>query len=350
MPERQAQKQLVIVVPAFNEADKIGRTIAVLSAIRDDLLARGVAMRIFVIDDGSSDDTARLAMAAGADKVMVHRRNRGLGAAVRTGLFAVREAEADVAVKFDADLQHEPADILALLEPILAGEAEIVYGSRFEKIAYRMPLVRRLGNMFFTQLMRWLTGWDLRDSQPGIFAVDRAYLNVISLPGDYNYTQQILLDAYLKGMRFAQVPVAFNPRTTGKSFVSFRYPLKVLPQILMVLMQVKPLKVFGILGLAFLAVSVTVSTVDLVQWMFFGTPKPIQRVNLVLGTGLFGLQILFFGLLAQLVVVLHLASQGGQSARAWLSAEYDREESADDDPAQAAEPRIRALRTAGDDK
>jgi glycosyltransferase involved in cell wall biosynthesis len=342
-----ALKQLVIIVPAYNEADKIGATIAALLEVRDGLLAEKVETRIFVIDDGSRDDTGQLAIAAGADKVLVHRRNRGLGAAVRTGLFAAAESGADVAVKFDADLQHDPGDIRALLAPILDGKAEVVYGSRFEQIAYRMPLVRRLGNLFFTQLMRWLTGWDLRDSQPGIFAVDRAYLDVTSLPGDYNYTQQILMDAYLKGMRFAQVPVQFRARTTGTSFVSLRYPLKVLPQILLVLMQVKPLKVFGILGLAFLAVAVAVGGVEMILWLFFGAEKPVQHVNLVLGTALFGLQILFFGLLAQLIVALHLSTQRGRNVRAWLSAELVKEEPEGE---STAATRIHAVRGAGDDR
>ena len=81
--------------------------------------------------------------------------------------------------------------------------------------------------------MRWLTNWEIKDSQPGIFAVNAAYLKVHFIPGDYNYTQQVLLDSYLNGMRFDQVAVTFRPREYGSSFVSLAYPFKTIPQITM---------------------------------------------------------------------------------------------------------------------
>ena len=120
-----------------------------------------------------------------------------------------------------------------------------------------MPLVHRAGNFIFTRLMAWLTGWKVKDSQPGILAVNRAYLANFYMPGDYNYTQQILLDGYHKGLRFAHVSVAFRKRVTGRSFVSFKYPFKVLPQIVMVLIGVKPLRVFGPIGLFFVLLAMS---------------------------------------------------------------------------------------------
>jgi len=294
--------RVVVVVPAYNEEERIAEAVRALRTAGEDLAADGIDLRVYVVDDGSRDRTRHLAEEAGAHRVLRHRVNRGLGAAVRTGLAAARADGADIAVKFDADLQHDPADIRALVRPILDDEADVVYGNRFERIEYRMPLVRRVGNVVFTGLMRWLTGWPVRDSQPGIFAVGRAYLEVFFLPGDYNYTQQVLLDAYLKGMRFEQVPVTFRKRTTGRSFVSFRYPFKVLPQIVMVLVGVRPMRVFAPLGIAFLAVATGVAGWQLGDWFLHGGTKPIRSVNLVLGTGLFGLQTLLFGLLAELIV------------------------------------------------
>jgi glycosyltransferase involved in cell wall biosynthesis len=296
------QRLVAIVVPAFDEAERIGETVAALRGEQPALGALDCRLRILVVDDGSSDDTGARASAAGADRVLRHRRNQGLGAAVRTGLTAARTEGAELVVKFDADLQHDPADVPALLAPLLADEADLVYGSRFERLAYRMPFVRRIGNVAFTRLMRWLTGWPLRDSQPGIFAMNRTYLEVFRLPGDYNYTQQLLFDAYHKGMRFAHVPVAFRERTTGRSFVSLKYPLKALPQIGMVLVGVRPMKLFAPIGLGFMAVAASVFAVELALWLGGVTAKPVQNVNLVLGAGLFGLQTLFFGVLAQLIV------------------------------------------------
>ena len=296
-------RRLVVIVPAYNEEEMIAESISGLRRALDALPQ--IEGQICVIDDGSSDRTSVLAREAGADRVVIHKRNRGLGAAVRSGLIAALEMGADIAVKFDADLQHDPADLFPLINPILEEDADVVYGNRFDRIAYEMPFVRRIGNVVFTGLMRWLTGWPLRDSQPGMFAVNRAYLNVFFFPGDYNYAQQILLDAFHKGMRFAHVSISFRARTTGKSFVTLKYPFRVLPQILMVLISVRPMRVFVPIGLFFILIGVLVFTFQISDWALGNARRPVENVNLVIGTGLFGLQTLFFGLLAELVVQRH---------------------------------------------
>jgi len=298
--DMSSPRKLVVVVPAYNEGKGIGATIDGLHSIKDTLAGMGWTLAVYVVDDGSKDDTRQ--RAAAAERVLIHRVNQGLGAAVRTGLAAARADGADIAVKFDADLQHEPADIPALMEPILSDQADVVYGNRFERIDYRMPPMRRVGNFLFTRLMGWLTGWPLRDSQPGIFAVNRGYLEVFMLPGDYNYTQQVLLDAYHNGMRFAHVPVAFHKRTTGKSFVSLKYPFKVLPQIMMVIVGIRPMRVFVPIGTVLLVTAGAFFVYELAQHFRGINPKPIQHVNLVLGLSFFGLQTFFFGILAELIV------------------------------------------------
>ncbi len=294
-------RMVIVIVPAYNEEERISETVSALRNALDSTLPPKVYARIFVVDDGSIDATRQRAEDAGADRIIRHRVNRGLGAAVRTGLDAAQRDGADIAVKFDADLQHDPADIRSLIEPILNDEADVVYGNRFERIEYRMPIGRRLGNLAFTRLMRWLTGWSIRDAQPGILAVDRYYLERFHLPGDYNYTQQILLDAYHKGMRFAQVPVTFRRRQTGRSFISLKYPFKVLGQIFWLLVALRPMKVFGTLGLAFMATALGVFGWDFVQYLQGDATKPVEHVNAVLGAGLLGLQTFFFGVLAQLI-------------------------------------------------
>ena len=153
--------------------------------------------------------------------------------------------------------------------------------------------------------MKWLTGWPIEDSQPGIFALNGVFLERFHLPGDYNYTQQVLINAYHSGMRFTQVPVAFHERRQGKSFISLIYPFKVVSQLLRVLIGIKPLKVFAPIGFSFLLLALAVSIHDLSSWALGITPKPIQKTNLVLGCGFFGLQTLFLGLLADLIVSVY---------------------------------------------
>jgi glycosyltransferase involved in cell wall biosynthesis len=305
---------LVVAIPAFNEVENVRHVIRGVLSLRDRLLERGVKLKVVVINDGSVDETARAAEEAGADQVVTHHKNLGLGAAVRSGLDAAAADGADICLKIDADLQHNPNDILSVIDPILANEADLVYGERFSKISYKMPLIRRLGNRAFRVFMRWLTKWPIEDSQPGIFAVNRDYLQVYDIPGDYNYTQQILIDAYLKGMRFSQVSVEFEPRRAGKSFVSLIYPFKVLPQIVLVIAMTKPMKIFGTCGMLFLLFGTALFAFQLGQWMLGLTDKPVTNVNLVLGASLFGLQMVFFGILAKLVVLTRprRASQTGR--------------------------------------
>jgi len=299
---KPVKKLLIIIVPAYNEEEMIQATVSSLKAGGEKLEDLGIESKVYVIDDGSRDGTGEAALEAGVDRLLRHKVNLGLGAAIRTGLKSAREDKADIVVKFDADLQHDPGDIPALISPILEDEADVVYGNRFEHIEYRMPFIRRIGNWFFIRLMRFLTGWPIQDSQPGIFAVNKDYLEVFNIPGDYNYTQQVLLDAYHKGMRFAQVPVRFKPRVSGKSFVSLKYPFKVGYQILLVLASIAPMRIFAPFGLLSILIGFLIFAFELVLFFIGRTAKPVLHVNAVLGALVLGLQTFFFGLLAELIV------------------------------------------------
>lgn len=299
---KKSFKKLIVIIPAYNEEEKIQEVITNIQNVKTKLREIGLELFVYVVDDGSVDNTSSLAQKAGADRIIKHKVNSGLGAAVRSGLFAARKDSADIVIKFDADLQHDPNDIIPLIEPILNDEADVVYGNRFERIEYKMPMIRKMGNKVFTKLMSVLTKWPVKDSQPGIFAINHDYLDVFNLPGDYNYTQQILLDAYHQGMRFAHVPASFRKRTTGASFVSMRYPFKVLPQLVLVIISIRPMKIFLPIGFLFLLFAGGLFSIELVLWFLGKTIKPVLHVNLVLGLTFFGLQTFFFGLLAELIV------------------------------------------------
>ena len=295
------RSSLLVIIPALNEEETVGQVVADVRRCAGRLDTLGLDLSVCVIDDGSTDRTAAAARAAGADHVLVHKLNRGLGSAVRSGLLYGRDSGAGIVVKLDADGQHAPEDIPDLIAPLLADRADIVYGNRFP-LAYRMPFIRRVGNVAFRSLMRWLTTWDIGDSQPGIFAVNGSYLRVFFIPGDYNDTQQILLDAYYKGLRFDQSPVTFRERKTGSSFVSLRYPFRALPQILMVLVMVRPLKVFLPLAALFLAAAFALFGIEFALWLSGWASRPVEHVNLALGLAVFGLNTGYFGLLAELLV------------------------------------------------
>ena len=292
---------VMVLIPALNEAASIGEVVTAARQCTTALAQVGLGLEVCVIDDGSTDGTADAARATGADQVLTHARNMGVGAAVRTGLNYARTRGFAIALKLDGDGQHDPADIPELIRPILENRADVVYGNRFPQIDYSMPAYRRAGHAVFRGLMRWLTGWDIEDSQPGMFAVNASYLAVSFIPGDYNYTQQVLLDSYLKGMRFEQAPIAFRRRRSGQSFISLQYPFRVLSQILVLMVMVRPLKVFLPLAGFFLGAGVLIGAVELGMWATGNAERPVEHVNLVLGLGMFGLNTGFFGLLAEAI-------------------------------------------------
>jgi glycosyltransferase involved in cell wall biosynthesis len=221
--------RLAIILPACNERDAIGGVIRRIPTSA--LEAEGWVPRVIVVDDGSSDDTADVALQAGAT-VVSHRRNRGLGAALRTGLERAREADARAAIYLDADGEYDPAQMPRLLAPLAAGEADYVLGSRFLGRREGMSWQRTLANRGFTLLTSVLAGVRLTDAQTGYRAFSRRALERAEIIHDYNYAQVLTLDLVRKGMRLREVPVDYSLRRTGRSFIrGAEYCRKVLPAI-----------------------------------------------------------------------------------------------------------------------
>lgn len=222
-------KRLVVVVPAKDEEATIGELLDRLSRVR----VLGSELRMLVVDDGSTDRTAEVSRARGAT-VVSHPINRGLGAALRTGLRAAVEGGADLVAYLDADLEYWPEDLPRLVEPILIGRADYVLGSRFSGGGFGvrgMKLHRRAGNLFFTLLLVLLTGRWMTDGQTGMRAFTREAALRAEIIHDYNYAQVLTLDLLRKGFVFEEVPIRYTLRRHGRSFVNWRYPARVLPAI-----------------------------------------------------------------------------------------------------------------------
>jgi len=222
-------KLLAVVVPAKDEEATVGELLARAARIR----VPGYELRAFVVDDGSTDRTAEISSLHGA-VVLHHPVNRGLGAALRTGLRAAVEAGAEVVVYLDADLEYRPEDIPRIAGPILSGRADYVLGSRFldaNRDASAMRSHRRIGNRAFTALLSLLAGRRISDGQTGMRAFSREAADVAEIVHDYNYAQVLTLDLLRKGVRMQEVPISYHVREHGESFVTWSYPAKVLPAI-----------------------------------------------------------------------------------------------------------------------
>lgn len=222
-------KLLAVVVPAKDEEATIGELLSRIARVR----VTGCELRIIVVDDGSTDRTAEIAREKGV-AVVQHSMHKGLGAAVRTGLRVASESGADVVGYLDADLEYYPEDIPRLVEPILGGRADYVLGSRFsdrDRGVQGMRLYRRIGNHAFTTLLVLLTGCPITDGQTGMRAFSREAARRAEIIHDYNYAQVLTLDLLRKGFRMEEIPIHYRVREHGASFITWRYPAKVLPAI-----------------------------------------------------------------------------------------------------------------------
>jgi glycosyltransferase involved in cell wall biosynthesis len=218
--------RVAVVIPAKDEAATIGDLLD--GIFRVDV--PGHSLHPIVVDDGSTDGTAAIARGRGAE-VVAHPENRGLGAAVRTGLRIAVERGADAVAYLDADLEYYPEDIPCLVEPVLAGRADYVLGSRFLGGVRGMKLYRRIGNHAFILLLALLTRRRMTDGQTGMRAFSREAAAAAEVIHDYNYAQVLTLDLLRKGFRLEEVPIRYKVREHGESFIRWSYPAKVLPAI-----------------------------------------------------------------------------------------------------------------------
>jgi dolichol-phosphate mannosyltransferase len=181
-------QRVLLVLPALNEAGKIGRTIAKVPA--------GIVERMLVVDDGSSDGTAEEAEALGA-AVVRHARNLGVGAAIRTGIYYARDHGYDVVVVAASDDQDIPAEIPRLLAPLERGEAEFVQGSRYLPGGQRVhhPITRTLMTWTYSVLFSLLVGRRVTDGTNGF----RAFFTstALALPLEQAWLNRYELEPYL---------------------------------------------------------------------------------------------------------------------------------------------------------
>jgi uncharacterized membrane protein YbhN (UPF0104 family) len=204
---------VLLFLPAHDEEATVAGVVA-----RAPAAVCGRAVRVLVVDDGSRDETARRALAAGAE-VLSFERNRGLGAAVRAGLAAGAGLGAAAVAFCDADGEYAPEELERLVAPILAGEADYVVGSRFAGDSRRMRPHRLAGNVALTRLLRFVARAPIRDGQSGYRALSGAAAADAEVVHDFNYAQVLTLDLLGKGYRYAEVPISYAFRRHGDSFV-----------------------------------------------------------------------------------------------------------------------------------
>jgi glycosyltransferase involved in cell wall biosynthesis len=256
---------LFVTIPALNERITIGQ---VVRAVPRNL--PGVRrVEVIVVDDGSTDDTAAEARAAGAT-VLTHPATRGVGAAFHTALTYVMERRGDLLVSIDADGQFDPADIPALVEPVVSGRADFTTASRFKdpKLIPEMPSVKVWGNRMMSRLVSRLTSGRYFDVSCGMRCYNRRAMLNLNLMGAFTYTQEVFLNLAFKRLRIEEVPIRVRgTREFGESRVAsnlFKYALNTSRIIFRAYRDYKPMRFFGKIAL-WLLVPAT-----LLEGFFFG--------------------------------------------------------------------------------
>lgn len=207
--KRLAMTKLIVQIPCFNEAETIAATIGDIP--------REVAgidcVEVLVIDDGSDDDTIAAARAAGADHIVEMGANKGLARAFQRGLEEALRLGADIIVNTDGDNQYCGADIVALVAPVVAGEADIAVGDRqTQKIAHFSPLKKFL-QKHGSRLVSRLADVEIVDAVSGFRAFSRDAAMGVTVRSTFSYTTETLIQAGRKGLTLVSVPVRTNEAT-----------------------------------------------------------------------------------------------------------------------------------------
>ena len=204
-------REVLIVIPAYNEAENLKR---LLADIPDEI--EGKKAGVIVVDDASSDDTARVVKEAG-DLLVRNRIHRGGGAALRLGYDVAKNIGPEIVVTMDADGQHDPREIARLLKPILEDKCDFVIGSRVLGKWEKDSRFRFVGLHVFNHMINLLLGTKITDCSSGFRAFKVDLLASVTLGEDQYHTSELIIDAVKKGIRIGEVPVTILKRKHGRS-------------------------------------------------------------------------------------------------------------------------------------
>jgi len=292
--------KLIIYMPALNEQEGISEVIKSLPKKIDGI----DEVKILVVDDGSTDSTAKIAKESGAD-VVTHTVNKGVGRAFQSAVQYALENGVDILVSIDADRQFNSDQIPHIIQPILNKEADMVTGNRFENgIPENMPKSKYWGNEQMSKLISLISGQKFRDVSCGFRAYNREALLRLNLFGAFTYTQESILDMVFKGLRVVEFPVDviyFKGRKSRVAGSIVKYAFRTSNIILSTLRDYKPMVFFGGMGGILIFFGLVMEIFLGIFFLISGDFTPFKFVGFMgFGFLVFGLLLVIVGLLANM--------------------------------------------------
>ena len=326
--ETAGEQVLSVVIPAYNEEEGIADIVKRVLAVQPALDRVGISgLELIVVDDGSADRTAEIASASEGVRLIRHERNRGYGAAIKTGFGAAR---GQLVAFLDADGTYPPESFPELCVKALNG-ADLVVGSRRSGSASEMPLVRRVGNLLWSSLVSILGNRRVADPASGMRVIRRTALAQLSpLPDGLNFTPVMTTRAVHERLTMVEVPIEYKERTGRSKLSVLRDGARFLQTILWTSLNYNPVRIFGGLGLGALGISLAIAIVlgaMRVQGIASLGPWGVASTFVAVVLGLLGVDLLALGsTFNYLVALFHRGPvQQGLFGRQILSYPLDRE-------------------------
>jgi len=294
--------RLIVNIPAYNEEEKISKVIQKIPRNIEGI----DEVKVQVVDDGSSDKTVEISRAAGADYIVSHPRNMGLGAGFKTAVESALSRGADIMVNIDADDQFPAADIPKLTELIVDNRADMVVGSRFGvKAAKNMPWVKSFLNRLAADIIGKFLRHPTDDLTCGFRALSRETMLRLNLAYRFTYTQETIIDAISKNLVVKWIPVEVIYYADRKAKVTKSISKFVFQSFLILIRTIRdarPLVFFGIPGVTLITAAGAIGIAFLGYYFSHFKVSPFRTwLSLAVILLLVGIQLLIFALIADMI-------------------------------------------------